>query len=164
MPKHLTVTQASVTALLVWGVGQAVAFVPSVSNSQQILISTGSLVIAAVFAALHLVGAAVVASKQKATLGELEGGVRTLAKDEIGKINLTKVAEGVISAHGLNNVEQVVRDELNKILVRTGLEQAKVQANPPGPESAVVHGTPVESAAPAAPAAAVTVNLTPPVA
>lgn len=46
---HLNVTQAGVTSLLVAIVGQVVAFVPSLANSQQVLVSAGSFGIAVAF-------------------------------------------------------------------------------------------------------------------
>lgn len=127
MPKHLTVTQATLTAAFIWIVGQAVAFVPSISNEQQVLVSAGSLVIAAVFAVVHLVRDFTI-SKTKITLADLEDGIRTLAKDEASKIPVAQIANDVLSAHGLSNVEQLVKSELNKILLASGLETQKAAA------------------------------------
>lgn len=139
MPKHLTVTQASLTSLFVYLVGQAVAFVPAISSQQQQLISVGSLVIAAVFALAHLVQD-FAANKAKITLSDLEGGIRSLAKEEVGKVPFTQIAEDVVSGHGLSDVEGLVKSELNKILLATGLEHAQAQA-----DAAVVAATPVAS-------------------
>lgn len=52
MPK-LNITQASITSIIVFILGQVVAFVPSLSTDKQVLISAGTAVVAAVFAIVH---------------------------------------------------------------------------------------------------------------
>lgn len=131
MPK-LNVTQASVTALFVWIVGQVVALVPNLGNEQQVLVSAGSTVIAAVFAIVHLVQD-YATQKKHITLAELEDGVRNLVQNEVGKVNFAQIAEGVIAGHGLGNISAVVRSELDKILVASGLEQQKAAAQAAAP-------------------------------
>lgn len=47
--KHFSITQAAVTSAVTFVVGQLVAFVPSLSNDQEILISLGSSLVAVAF-------------------------------------------------------------------------------------------------------------------
>jgi hypothetical protein len=64
---HIKITQAGLISLLVTVVGQVVAFVPSIASDQEILISAGSTVIAAVFMVVNsihaLAGSKVVAAQ-----------------------------------------------------------------------------------------------------
>jgi hypothetical protein len=149
MFSKLTVTQASVTALFVSAVGVVCSVVTPLSGEKSAILAAGSLVIAAVFAVVHLIEA-IHASKVKVTLTDLEDGVRALAKDEIGKVNLSAVAEDVVSAHGLSDISGLVKQELNKILVATGLEQAKATAVLPVEAPAPVTDPAVVPAPPAA--------------
>lgn len=148
MPKNLTATQASLTALFIYIVGQAVAFVPSLSSSQQNLISAGSLVIAAVFALIHLVEH-FAAAGSGVTLTDLESGIRSLAKDEIAKVPFTQIAESALDGKGLSDPKALVQSELNKILLRTGFESLKT-APAPDPTSPVGGVAPTVASAPAA--------------
>ena len=49
MVSHLKITQAGLVSALTFVVGQLAAFVPSISAAQQVLVSAGTAVIAAVF-------------------------------------------------------------------------------------------------------------------
>jgi hypothetical protein len=142
---RLNPTQASVTAALIYVVGQVVAFVPSLSAEQQNLISIGTLVIAIVFAAIHLMHVIIevvrdfAAGKAKVTLSDLEGGIRSFVRDEISKTDLTA------------GVEQVVAGKVPTVADLRGLMQSELRAllgagTPPAPAPA--------AAAPAPPAQA----------
>lgn len=138
----LSPTQAGVTSLFVYIVGQAVAFVPSLSNDQQQLISIGTLVIAAVFMLVHAAHAAIglvqqfIDGRQKVTLAELEDGVRRITQDELGKVDLASLATSAMAGQLPTLVEQEVsrlRGELENELAGRVVAALK----PPAPIAAV---------------------------
>lgn len=149
MPKHLSVTQASVTSLFTAAVGVVVSVVTPLSGEKQAIVAAGGVVIAAVFAVIHLVEA-IHASKVKITLADLESGIREVAQEEVAKVPVQRVAEDVIRAHGLSDIGSLVKAELDRILVATGLEQAKVAAQ----AAAVTPAAPADPNVPAVPPAA----------
>lgn len=151
IPK-LNVTQASVTSLFIYIVGQAVTFVPGLSPEKTQLISVGTLVIASVFGLIHVIHAVVdlvaqyIAGNQKVTLSDLEGGVRNLAKDEIGKINITSEVENLLAGKklpSLTDIEQAIDKKISDALDNVHL----VKLVPGGAEAAA----PAPAVDPAAP-------------
>lgn len=143
---RLNPTQASITAAVIYLIGQVVAFVPSLSSEQQELVSIGSLVVAIVFAAIHLVHALIglvrdfMAGRVKLTLSDVEDGVRSLVRDEIGKTDLTA------------DVEKAVAGKVPTVTDLRGLVQSELRdllgsGSPPSPAPAVQ----AAAAAPAAP-------------
>lgn len=139
MPK-LNVTQASITSLFIYLIGQLVAFIPALSPEKQSLISTGSLVIAGVFALVHGVESAVslvreyLASKNKVTLADLESGIRSFAQDEISKVNLTGDVEKLLDDRHLPTLADLttaVQTEIRKLLGSGETPPPPVTAAPP---------------------------------
>ncbi|MBV9805230.1 MAG: hypothetical protein JO130_18675 [Solirubrobacterales bacterium] len=127
---HLRIAQAGVVALLTTIIGQVVAFVPAFAPDKQILVSAASTVIAAVFLvanAIHALIATKVSGK------DLEGDVVSLAKAEVDKLDVNALVHDAVAGE---NIEQLVKDELNRILVVAGLA-TKVGAVPPAPTPAV---------------------------
>lgn len=144
---NLSVTQASATSLLIFIVGKVVAYVPSLAPEKAAAISTGTLVIAVAFAAVHAVHSVVdlvaqyVASNQKVTLADLEQGIRSLAKDEIGKLNLTSDVEAVLSTKSFPSIadaegaaEAKVKELLANLKLSFAGQPVEVHAgDPPAP-------------------------------
>ena len=152
---HFKITQASLITALTFIVGQIVAFVPAFGPDKQILISAGTALISATFLIANAIHA-VVATKVSAK--DLEGDVVSMAKTEVGKLNVNALVHDAISGQ---NIEQLVKNELNKVLIAAGLEAKRQEtiAEAPAPVAPVVEVTPVQAPVsvpvvdPAAPAA-----------
>lgn len=141
---RLNPTQASVTAAVIYVIGQLVAFVPSLSAEQQNLISIGSLIVAVVFAVIHLAHAVIdvvrdfAAGKVKLNLSDVEDGVRSLVQDELGKTDLTadvqKVLAGRIPTE--SDLRAAAQVELRKLLGESAAAQApSAVAAPAAPQA-----------------------------
>lgn len=135
MKTHFSITQASVTAGFVWIVGQAVAFIPSISNDQQILVSAGSAVIAAVFLVTNgvhkLADSNVSATDVKA--GAIDAA-QAAAQAELGKVDLNVLAQNAVQGRVPTpaQIEQLVERSLQDKL--TALLGARTASVPPTPE------------------------------
>lgn len=121
---RLNATQASITAAFIFIVGQIVALVPSLGAEKTQLLSIGTTVITVVFLLVHLGHAAIgvirdfTSGKVKVTLGEMEGGIRSLAQDEIGKVNLSQKILELLSGRlpTTSDITGIVQAELRKLL------------------------------------------------
>lgn len=141
---RLNPTQASVTAAVIYVIGQAVAFVPSLSGEQQNLISIGSLIVAIVFAAIHLAHLVVdvvrdfAAGKVKLSLSDVESGVRSLVQDELSKTDLTGDVEKVLSGRipTESDLRAAAQAELRKLLGEAPLPPAVAAPATPAPSAA----------------------------
>lgn len=135
---HFSITQASVTAGFVWIVGQAVAFVPSISNDQQILVSAGSAVIAAIFLvanAVHkLADSNVSATDVKA--GAIDAA-QAAAQAELGKVDLNALAQNAVQGRVPTpaQIEQLVERSLqDKLTALLGARTTVVPSTPEVPQ------------------------------
>jgi hypothetical protein len=129
---HLSIKQSGLTSLFVMIVGQLVAFVPAFGPDKQALIAAGTTVIAAVFLIANAIHA-VVASK--VTAGDLEGGVQTLVKSELDKVDFNALVKDGLSGQ---NLSALVQGELSKILSAAAVRipaaaPAASPAGTPGP-------------------------------
>src|SRR5438270_5561150 len=102
--KRLNVTQAGLTSLVIAVIGQVVAVVPALSPEKEGLISTASLVIAAVFALAHI-AQQLIDGKHAVSLKELEGGIRQVAQgaayDAIQQVDLNATAKAAVDGQDI---------------------------------------------------------------
>lgn len=134
---HFKITQASLISLFTTVVGFLVAFVPNFASDQQVLIAAGTSTLSAAFLIANAVHAFIAS---KVSVSDLEKGIRDLAKDEIGKVNLNGLVQDALKGV---NLDSLVRDELSTVLSRAAGTVTTAAPLAGGPVTA--------SAAPAAP-------------
>lgn len=140
---HFKLTQASLISLFTTIVGFVAAFVPNISSEKEVLISAGTTTIAAVFLLVNAIHAVLAT---KVNVHDLESGIRALAKDELGKLNVNGLVQDTLKGADLTGL---VRGELNTILARAASGASPVA----GVAGSTVQAAPAAEAPPATPAA-----------
>ena len=120
-------TQASITTALIAIIGQATTFIPGLAPEKQQLVSTASLVIAAVFGLIHI---AHLLATSKITPTQLEHDAEAALTAAVSTLDLNAIAKNV-ETQGAAAIPELVRAEIAKLL-----STAAAAAPPPAPDAA----------------------------